>query len=183
MRLHRIIGKLTAFVFALGLATCLNSGSAEAQYKNGQIGFEGGYMFLGEKSELDSHGFLLGLRAAYKASDHWWFTARGAVSFRGEQGNSNRTVVLLHLVPVDARYYFKTDRFRPFLGVTNSFNLLFNQTIDSSVFWGPGITGGAEIRLSRDIYLGLEADAFWMFVFEGDDAPLFTTTAQLIFFL
>lgn len=157
--------------------------AAEAQYKNGQIGFDGGYMFLGSKSLLDSHGFLLSLRGAYKASDHWWFTARAGVSFRGERQASQNTVVLFHVVPIDARYYFKTDNFRPFVGVTNSFNLLFNQTIPSNVFWGPGVTAGMEFRLARDIFLGFEADAFWMFIFQGDDAPLITTSAQLTFFL
>lgn len=184
MRLLLHIGKLAAFVLAFGLFTTVGAGDAEAQYKNGQIGFEGGYMFLGEDTGLDSHGFLLGLRAAYKASDHWWFTAKGGVSFRGEQGRSQRTVVLLHVVPVDARYYFLTDKVRPYLGVTNSFQFLFNTgVVQSSVFWGPGVTGGVEFRVARDIFIGLEADAYWMFVFEGPDAPLITTSAQLIFFL
>ncbi len=157
---------------------------AAAQYKNGQIGFEGGYMFLGEDAGLDSHGFLVALRAAYKASDHWWFSARAGVSFRGEAAtNSERTVVLFHLVPIDARYYFQTDAFRPFVGVTNSFQILANQTIASGVFWGPGATAGMEFRLRRDMFLGVQVDASWMFVFEGRDAPLITTTTQLLFFL
>lgn len=155
---------------------------AQAQYKNGQIGFEGGYMFLGSKSGLDSNGVLVGLRGAYKGSDNWWFTARAGISFRGEEF-SDRTVVLFHLVPAAVRYYFFTDRFRPFLGVTNSFQFLANNTGPSSVFWGPGVNGGMEFRLKRDLYLGFQADAFWMFVFQGPDAPLITTTVQLNFFL
>lgn len=157
---------------------------AAAQYKSGQFGFEGGYMFLGEKTGLDSHGFLLGLRGAYKGSDNWWFTARAAVSFRGEQNSlRNNTVVMLHIVPVEARYYFATDSVRPFLGVTNSFQFLANSNLPSEVFWGPGLSGGAEFRLKRDLFLGFQADAFWMLVFEGPDAPLITATTQLIFFL
>lgn len=93
---------------------------AEAQYKNGQVGVEGGYMFIGEDSGLEEHGILFSLRGAYKGTDRWWFSARAGLSFRGEQSTlSNQTVILFHLVPVDARYYFATDRFRPFVGVTN----------------------------------------------------------------
>jgi hypothetical protein len=173
-----------AWLLALALAfAALAPREAAAQYKSGQIGLEGGYMFLGEDTGLDSHGFLLALRGGYKASDHWWFSARAGVSFRGEQGFSNRTAVLFHLVPVDARYYFKTDAFRPFVGITNSFQLLANQSIQSSVFWGPGAVAGAEFRLARDMFLGVQLDASWMFVFEGPDAPLVTATSQLIFFL
>ncbi len=159
------------------------SGESWAQYRGNQFGFEAGYSFLGKKAGLDSHGFLVGLRGAFKTTDHWWFSGRALVSFRGEQDFSNNTVVLLHVVPVDARYYLQTDYFRPFVGVTNSFQFLFNQTIDTNVLWGPGVTGGLEIRLKRDTFLAFQLDAYWMFVFEGPDAPLLTATSQLIFFL
>ena len=158
------------------------SNDAEAQYKNGQIGFEGGYMFLGSNSGLDNHGVLLGLRGAYKGSEHWWVTARAGVSLRGETF-SDRTVVLFHLVPAAVRYYFFTDRFRPFLGVSNSFQFLANNTTDSTVYWGPGATAGAEFRLRRDLFIGFQLDAFYMFVFQGPDVPLITSTIQLNFFL
>ena len=156
---------------------------AEAQYKNGQIGFEAGYFFLGEEGLLDQHAFLVALRGAYKASDHWWFTARAGVSFRGEPQLSEKTVVLFHLTPIDARYYFATDRLRPFVGLTNSFQFLFNNSTDSTVWWGPGVVAGLEIFLRRDMFLGIQADTSWMFVFEGPDVPMVTTTAQILFFL
>jgi hypothetical protein len=164
-------------------AVCLWSGEAEAQYKNGQIGFEGGYFFLGSESGLDQHAFLVALRGAYKISDHWWFTARAGVSFRGEQVNEEKTVVLFHLTPIDARYYFATDRLRPFVGLTNSFQFLFNNSTDQSVWWGPGAVVGAEFLIRRDLFIGVQADASWMFVFEGADVPMMTTTVQLLFFL
>jgi hypothetical protein len=167
----------------LSLALLFLPRLAEAQYKNGQFGFEGGYFFIGEDSGLTSHNFAIGMRGAYKNTDQWWFSARAMVSFPGDIGGRDNTVVLLHLVPVDVRYYFQTDSFRPFVGVTNSFQFLFNQEIESDVFWGPGVTAGMEIRLRRDIFLGIEIDAYWMFVFEGPDAPLISVTPQLIFFL
>ena len=159
-------------------------GEARAQYKNGQIGFEGGYFLMGSKTLLKEHSFLLSLRGAYKGTDNWWFTARAGVSFRGEQSAiSNRTVVIFNLMPVDARYYFLTDNLRPFVGVGSVFNFLFNQTIESSVFWGPQIEAGVEFRLRRDMFLGFEVDAGWALVFEGPDAPFVTATTQLLFFL
>ena len=159
---------------------------AEAQYKNGQFGFEGGYNFMQGDVGLDEHSFLVGMRGAYKSSDHWWFTARALLSFRGEQSLSQKTAVLFHLVPVAARYYFLTDSFRPFVGISNSFQFLFNKTVDQTVLWGPGATVGAEFKLKRDLFLGVQADAYWMFVFEGPVAPgvpFVSLTAQVIFFL
>ena len=157
---------------------------AEAQYKNGQFGFEGGYFYLGKDSGLDEHGFLLGMRGAYKGTDHWWFSARTGVGFRGEQSTlSNNTVVVFHVMPVDVRYYFLTDTFRPFVAVGSSFNLLFNQTIEASVFWGPQVSVGAEFRLKRDLFFGVQFDGGYNFVFEGPDHFMSTATAQLLFFL
>lgn len=160
------------------------AGEAQAQYKNGLIGFEGGYFLMGKDSQLDEHSFLLALRGGYKGTDNWWFTARAGVSFRGEQNPlSNRTVVVFNLMPVDVRYYFMTDNLRPFVGVGSTFNFLFNQSIESSVFWGPQAEAGIEFRLRRDMFLALEVDAGYALVFEGPDAPFVTATAQILFFL
>src|SRR5262245_54410681 len=103
-------------------------GRAEAQYKNGQLGFEVGYGFFAPDLLLDEHNFMIGLRGAFKAQDHWWFSARGLLSFRGEQQISERTVVVLHLTPVAVRYYILTDSFRPFVGITNAFEFYFNSS-------------------------------------------------------
>ena len=176
-------------VTAFAAAAFLTPTAAHAQYKNNQFGFEGGYMFIGDGTGLNSHGFLVGLRAAYKASDHWWFSARAGLSFRGDEnpelGGSLKanTVVLFHLVPVEARYYFLTDSTRPFVGISNSFQFLTNQEIDANVFWGPGVTAGIEFKLRRDLFLGFQADGYYMLVFGQDDAPLATFTTQLNFFL
>jgi hypothetical protein len=172
-----------ATAVAVGVLALAAGSRAEAQYKSGQFGFEGGYFFLGSRSLLNQHNFSFGLRGGYKASDHWWFMGRAQLSFPPEQVPPNSTVVLLHLVPIEARYYFQTDAWRPFVGITNSFQLLFNQDINHTAVWGPGGTAGMEFRLRRDLYLGFELDAFWMLVFEGDDFPLVTATTQLIFFL
>lgn len=169
---------------ATGLAAGVGPEVAQAQYKNGQIGVDVGYFFMEADSGLDEHGFLVALRGAYKASDHWWFTARAGVSFRGEQSNlSNSTVVLFHLQPVDARYYFLTDRIRPFVGVTTAFTFLANQTLPWGVGWAPGANAGIEIRLQRDMYIGFEVDGYYNLIFEGDDHFALTASSQLIFFL
>jgi len=156
---------------------------AEAQYKSGQLGFELGYGFYASDLLVDEHNFMVGLRGAFKAEDHWWFSAKGLLSFRGEQNISERTVVILHLVPVAVRYYILTDSFRPFVGITNSFNFFFNSSRGTPVSWGPGGEVGVEIKLVRDIFLAFQADVFYLFVFEGPDDPMFTVTAQLNFFL
>lgn len=177
------IGDVRALRLLLLLTALAFPGAAQAQYKNGQFGFEAGYFFAGEDTGLTQNNFALGMRGAYKNTDQWWFSARALVSFPGEPGGRDNTVVLLHLVPVDVRYYLKTDSFRPFVGITNSFQFLFNQDQESDVYWGPGATAGMEFRLRRDLFLGFQVDAFWMFVFQGPDAPLITANTQLIFFL
>lgn len=156
---------------------------ASAQYKNAQIGFDIGYMFNESDSLLDEHGVLVALRGAYKASDHWWFSARAGLSFRGETAGTRGTAIVFHLMPVDARYYFKTDSFRPFVGIGNAFQFLFNNEVAPGTMWGPGALGGVEIKIVRDVFVGLQLDAYYMFVFEGPDYPVVTATSQLIFFL
>lgn len=156
---------------------------ANAQYKSAQLGFEGGYGFYGEDLLVDSHSFMVGLRGAFKATDHWWFSARGLLSFRGEQDISQRTVVLLNLTPVAARYYFFTDSFRPFLGITNAFQFFFNTADGTRIAWGVGAEGGLEFKIVRDVFIGLQADALYVFAFERPDDPVVTVTAQLNFFL
>jgi hypothetical protein len=156
---------------------------AAAQYKSAQLGFEGGYGFYAGDLGLDLHGFMVGLRGCFKAEDHWWFSARALLSLRGEQ-SSERTVVILNLTPVSARYYFLTDAFRPFLGITNAFQFLFNKEVDGfALFWGPGVEAGIEIKIVRDIFIGFQGDFLYMFAFEAPDDPMFTVTAQLNFFL
>ncbi len=185
---HFSLSLLLAASAAAALAGLTVPTSAHAQYKNNQFGFEGGYMYIGDGTGLDSSGALIGMRAAYKASDHWWFSARAGLSFRGDEipgvgSTRDNTVVLFHLVPVAARYYFLTDFTRPFVGVTNSLLFLTNQEVDTSVLWGPGVSAGIEFRLRRDLFLGFQADAYYMISLDIDDAPLVTFTTQINFFL
>jgi hypothetical protein len=156
---------------------------AEAQYRSYTFGFETGYMALTEGTELRPHNFAVGLFGGYKLSDNWWFSGRALVSFPGQLDLAPNTVVLLHLVPVSVQYYFLTDAFRPYVGLSNSFQFLVNNNTSTSVFWGPGVQAGMEFKLRRDLFLGLKADGYMMLVFEGPPAAVITTTAQLIFFL
>jgi hypothetical protein len=160
------------------------SREAEAQYKSGQLGFEAGYGFYEDDLLVDEHNFMVGLRGAFKAEDHWWFSARGLLSFRGDlDQNSGRTVVILSIVPVAVRYYILTDSIRPFVGITNTFQFFFNTGDGTPIGWGPGGEVGIEIKLVRDIFLGFQADVDYLFVFERADAPIVTVNAQLLFFL
>lgn len=165
----------------------LSPAPAQAQYKNSQFGFEVGYLYVGERTGLDPHGLSGGLRAAYKISDHWWFAARAGLSVRGDevegQVPESNTAVMLSVIPIEARYYFLTDFYRPYVGITNAFQFLFNTEINATVFWGPGVTAGIEIRLRRDMFLGFQADGFYMITFGVPDAPLINISAQLNFFL
>lgn len=155
---------------------------AEAQYRSYTFGFETGYLALGEGTELKTHNFALGLFGGYKLTDHWWFSGRALLSFPGQLDNSPNTVVLIHAVPISVQYYFLTDAFRPYVGLTNSFQILANADTDSSVFWGPGATAGLEFKLMRDVFLGFKTDAFLMINFT-QLTPVVTATAQAIFFL
>jgi hypothetical protein len=168
---------LAAVVLAFAL---LSAPRALAQYKNGQFGFEtGAYVPTG--NSLDPWAYF-GLRGGYKLSDHWWFMARAAVSFPRSQLAPNPTVVALHVVPAEVRYYFATDSVRPFAGITNSFQFYFNTNTGSDAVWGPGVSLGVEFRVRRDVFIGIEGDAFTMFVFGGSPFIVSTGTAQLLFF-
>lgn len=156
---------------------------AEAQYKSQQFGFEGGYSFIDESLGLDEHAPIVGLRAGYKATDHWWFTARAMVSFRGDVFPQDQTVILFHLTPVDVRYYFETDAWRPYIGGQTTFQFLANTNVPSTIQWGVGPVLGMEFKLRRDLFLGVQVDGLYMIAFDADPIPALHATTQLIFFL
>ncbi|MBI2377471.1 MAG: hypothetical protein HYV07_25950 [Deltaproteobacteria bacterium] len=168
---------------AVVLATSAASRSALAQYRSFTFGAEAGYIGMTSGTELKPHNAAFGMFGGFKQSDHWWFTARAMASFPGQLDNAPNTVVLLQIEPISVRYYLETDDLRPYVGLTNSFLLLFNHTTHNDAMWGPGISGGLEIKLKRDLFLGFEVDVYHMLVFEGPDAQLIQGNGQLIFFL
>lgn len=180
-----------AALAALGLAW---PSVASAQYRNQQLGFEAGYQFIEGDFGLAEHAPIVGFRAGYKASDHWWFTARAMISWRGDnevQGPGgervsalDNTVVLFHLTPVDFRYYFLTDSVRPYLGGATAFHILANTQLPSWIQWGFGPVGGIELKLRRDLFLGFQADFLYLIGFGAEENPeVVDVTTQLIFFL
>jgi hypothetical protein len=163
---------------------CALPATAQAQYRNYTFGFEGGYSLLTAGTELKPHNFALGIFGGWKSSDHWWFSGRALISFPGQLDNAPNTVIHLHFVPISVQYYFSTDTVRPYLGLTNSFQIFFNGTENiPDALWGPGLDGGLEFKLRRDLFLGFKTDLFWMLRFEGSSAFVFTATSQIIFFL
>jgi hypothetical protein len=180
MQLRRAL--LVASVVAASLAA---SEEAQAQYRNFTFGFEGGYIYQGKNTQLSRSNFGIGMFGGWKASRNWWFYGRSLLSFPKQLDNSPNTVIVLHAVPASVRYYFLTDRLRPWVGITNSFQLLLNTTdaIQRTAWWGPGANAGVEIKLRRDMYLGLEGDVFHMFNFNGPDVQVASATVQVIFFL
>ena len=178
-----MLQKLVAVLAALIAVGSLGIPSAEAQYRNQQVGFEAGYQFIEDDFGLVEHGTIFGFRAGYKASDHWWFTARALVSFRGDALPGDRTNILFHLTPIDARYYFLTDSIRPYVGGATAFHFLLNSALPSTVQWGFGPVGGIEFKLRRDLFLGVQVDGLYLIAFEGEDTEVFNSSLQLIFFL
>ncbi len=178
-----MLGRGAAAVFVL--AGLSGPASAFAQYRGQQVGFEAGYHFIGEELRLEQHAPIFGLRAGYKATDHWWFTARAMVGFRGDEALLDATTVVFHLTPVEARYYLLTDSIRPFLGFGTTFQFLIGNEIDgrSIVQWGFGPGVGIELKLRRDLFLGFQVDGLYLINFGGPDVPMVHATTQLLFFL
>jgi len=149
----------------VGVLLSMTSGAANAQYRSGQFGFEAGYLGFAEPNsnratEVENHGPMVGIRAGYRITDNVWLTQRAALSWRDQQPvRFDETIFVLHLVPVAARYYFATDRIRPFVGVTNTVQFFTNGQAGNA-FWGPGGSAGVEWRWGRDIFSGLQVDVF-----------------------
>lgn len=174
---------LLAPILLAGFAALAPARDAEAQYRSYTFGFEAGYMLLTEGTELMPHNLGFGLFGGYKLTDNWWFSGRALLSFPGQLDRAPNTVVMLHVVPISVQYYFATDAIRPYVGLTNSFQVLFNANTSASAFWGPGVGAGLEIKLRRDLFLALKSDGFMMLVFEGPPAAVVSVTSQLVFFL
>lgn len=180
------MGRLVSgLLFALALAA-LPATRAEAQYRSYTFGFEGGYQALTTGLELKQNNVSFGLFGGYKLADHWWFSGRAQLSFPGElrtsATTSPNTVVLFHLVPISVQYYFLTDAFRPYVSLTNAFEFLINSNTSQSVYWGPGAGAGLEIKVARDIFLGIKVDGFMMLRFDLP-AAVVMASGQLVFFL
>ena len=156
---------------------------AQAQYRSYTFGFEAGYMLLTAGTELRPHNVGFGLFGGYKLSDNWWSSGRALLYFPGQLDRAPNTVVVLHLVPISVQYYFATDALRPFVGLTNSLQILINANTSSSAFWGPGLNAGVEFKLRRDLFLSIKSDGFMMLVFSGPPAAVISVTTQLVFFL
>lgn len=156
---------------------------AAAQYRNNLLSFEAGYSFIEDDFGLDSNALTFGLRTGYKATDHWWFSTRLLLSFRGDNLPVARTNILFHLTPLDVRYYFETDGFRPYVGGAIALHFLANSGLASTVQSGLGPIAGVEFKLRRDLFLGFQADGLYLFAFDGEDVEAFNLTTQLIFFL
>jgi hypothetical protein len=171
-------GLFVALALALGPAS-----RAEAQYRSYTFGFEAGYQALTTGIELKQNNLSFGLHGGYKLADNWWFSGRAQLSFPGElRASASNTVVLLHLVPISVQYYFLTDSFRPYVSLTNAFEILINANTSQAFFWGPGAGAGVEFKLARDIFLGVKVDGFMMLRFDLP-AAVVMANAQLIFFL
>jgi len=138
------------------VATLTTASEADAQYKNTQFGYELGYRQV-SKPFLASSAPFIGARVGYRLTDHLWLSSRLGFDFRDQTGIEPLTVFILHLTPVDARWYFLTGRFRPFLGLTTAFQFVLNGPLNS-VNWGPGALGGFEARIFPDVFLGIQLE-------------------------
>jgi outer membrane protein W len=179
------MGRARLLGLGAALVTLAASRDAQAQYKNYTFGFAGGYLGQSTETGLKGNNAAFGIFGGYKFSDHWWYEGGASLSFPGELDNTPNTVIVLDIVPISVRYYYATDAIRPYSGITNMFQFMFNTSTNfqHSVFWGPGLTSGIDIKLKRDLYLGFEGDIFRMLVFEGSDAWIGTLSAKIIFFL
>lgn len=168
---------------ALAATMMAGLGEAEAQYTGEQLAFEVGYQFLEDDLGLRPHEPVFGVRVGVELTERIWYTTRALLSFRDDLAPRDRTVLLLHLTPLDLRYYFLTDRFRPFLGASTAVHILGNTPTRSVVQWGGGPVGGFELELRRNLYFGVQVDAAYLYGFGNGDVESFHANTQLIFFL
>ena len=174
------------FISALVLAGLMSSAnSAWAQYKSFTFGFDLGYINLDPETDVRDHNVAVGAFGGYKIEDNWWLYSRADISLSKHTNPSlNNTVVLLHIEPVSVRYYLFTDRYRPWIGLSSVFNHFANRTDGKlPTWWGPAISAGFDFKLSRDLFLGLEAQEYYLINFDGPDAFGFRGGVQLIFFM
>jgi len=153
----RAVGLLFALVIMLGAAN-----EALAQYKSAHIAFEFGYQYTSERLvSLENSAPFMGVRVGWKLTDRWWMTSRIGFGWRKLDARiANLTTFMLQLNPLDVRYYFLTNRFRPYLGATTALQAFVNgpANTEAPANWGPGAVGGFEARLSPDVFLGLQAE-------------------------
>lgn len=151
MRLLRPLPALCLLVFAT-----LTASPARAQYRNREFGMDFSYMLvqkppmtdklglplrMGDRGNRLARGLRLGGEASFKLHrDHWWFSSRLDVidyMFAKPTGDSiDQRAELLAAQQLGfnmglegllgVRYYFLTDRVRPYLQVSMSYQHIFS---------------------------------------------------------
>lgn len=180
------LAPLVYFYFSIILMLMSLPIKARAQYQHQQFAIEAGGQFSNGLLFASSHGILIGVRGALKASDHWWYAGRALVLISEEdslrQPARSNTLLGLQLTPLDMRYYFLTERIRPFIGGTSSLYFFLRSEVSRPPQWGLGPVFGIEIKIDTDIFWGLQVYATHAFAFEGPSAQRLQTTTQLMFF-
>jgi len=171
-----------ALVFVVFFAS---APSASAQYKSYTFGFDIGYLNVDANTGIRADNVAVGAFGGYKIEDNWWLYSRADVSLSKHINPSLiNTVVILHVEPVAVRYYLFTDRYRPWISVSSVFNHFANRQDNGlPTWWGPAASAGFDFKLSRDLFLGIEAQQYYMINFDGPDAWGFRAGTQLIFFM
>ena len=168
------------------------------------------------------HSFRLGGEIDFKLhADHWWFTGRingklfgydpsgdpNSLEYQYDTAANDQIGVILGLEGVlGVRYYFLTDRIRPYLGIGVSYMHLFSFTSSTSNvcslaevclasggtvgdnflphtnIFAPHLQPGVEFILVRDVALSVQADLQRWLIINADGNWVFGAILGVVFY-
>lgn len=181
--------RFLALVLAAAAVIMLLPRGAQAQYRNSMFGVGLGTHTIFASKEVPSLQFTptgsIGFESLFKMrSDHWWFGVKLHIGFGANKYQEARDTfgVLMDLsAGLGIRYYFLTDRIRPFLQLNGGYDRVFYFKDEPSSYYTEkymahqnlgslGLTPGLEFVFIRNVSLVLSVDCQWVIVYNDRQA-------------
>lgn len=177
----------------------LSAAAAQAQYRNHVFSLGLGYeALLSDLAHLDTGGApMLGGSYRFKMlDDHWWFDVGVMVGFRGlnDPFGADALGTLLDVRPnFGLRYYFMTNKIRPYLQFGGALHTLFwfkspaedvaNGYLPHPTFGTLYAQPGLELVFMRNTALQLYVDVHYLLFWNAPDGLALFPCAQIAWYM
>ncbi len=197
-----------AIVFAVVAVLFIMPKEAQAQYKNSMFGLGVGTHAIFASKTVPSLQLYptgsFGFESLFKLGhDHWWFDVKLHVGFNANRYHDayEKLGVLMNLdAGIGVRYYFLTDRIRPFLQFGGGYQRIFyftnsRKNQDSSIseaadlylahqnLGSLNVTPGIEFIYRRNMSIQIAAECQWVIVFNDRQAFGLYPTVMFMFYM
>lgn len=193
---------LLALVLAIATVIMFIPEVSHAQYRNSMFGLGLGTHSIFASKEAPSLQLTptgsIGFESLFKMrNDHWWFGVKLHIGFgasRYEEARENFGVLMHLAAGLGVRYYFLTDRIRPFLQFGGGYNRIFYFKDEPSSYLvskymshqnlgSLSVTPGIEFVYARNMSIQIAAECEWVIVYNDKQAFGLYPTVMFMFYM